>query len=532
MSKRPLLLGLGTLLAGVVLGALLVMGLRYVSGPDADTEVTRSSDAARTGSADVRRPTVQIGNPDPPPPLAMPELNSLNHLFRTVAARVTPTVVFIEVESPSDARSRELEEAHPFIQPRRFRRSAGSGVIISADGYIITNAHVIQSANRIGVLLNDKREYEAEVVGVDRTTDLAVIRAIDASGLPVATLGDSNQLEVGEWVLAVGNPFRLTSTVTAGIVSALGRQVDIIEDTYRIEDFIQTDAAINPGNSGGALVNMQGELVGIATAIATESGSYEGYGFAVPTRLVVRVAEDLIEFGDVQRGYLGVTIRGVTALDAQRQGLERIGGVVVDEVFSDGSAARAGLREGDIVLQVDGEAVDATSQFQSAIALRRPGETVTLSIWRRGSVRDIEADLIGRDDDIFRAWAAESGMRQPPPRSQPAPRGQAPQPEQRLFEPEPWGVGLRDLTDDDRYRFGVDAGAYVVYVRPGAPAAADGLPSQSVVVEIEGQEVRDARQAMQLLEQLATSSESALLRVRRADGVAAFYDLESPLVEG
>jgi serine protease Do len=530
MDRRSLFIGIGVLLAGVLLGAVLVFGLLSTQGPAAATEQAAETTSPDRADGTSRSPAVQIGNPDPPPPLAMPELNSLNQLFRGVASRVTPTVVFIEVESPSDVR-REFEEAHPFGPQRRFRRSAGSGVIISAEGYIVTNAHVISSANRISVLLNDKREFDADVIGVDPTTDLAVIRLLDADNLPVATIGDSDRLEVGEWVLAVGNPFRLTSTVTAGIVSALGRQVDIIDDSYRIEDFIQTDAAINPGNSGGALVNLQGEVVGIATAIATESGSYEGYGFAVPSKLVVRVATDLIEFGDVRRGYLGVQIRAVVASDARQHNLDRVQGVVVDQVVEEGAAALAGLRTGDILLAVDGVPVDAPNQFQSAIALRRPGDTVRLDVWRRGSVREIDAQLIGRDDEAFRAWAAQPSARTPlPSRPDRAPRDPG-QRDQRLFEPDPWGVGFRDLTSEDRQRFGVDGGAFVVYVRPGGPAAADGLPARTVVVEIEGEPVLSASQAQSMLEAVARAGETALLRVRRPDGLTAFYDLESPNFE-
>jgi serine protease Do len=528
MDKRSLFIGLGVLFAGVLLGVLMVIGFRSIAERNAGDVAEHSEQVAPQQRRDAARPsaTVQIGAADPQPAPAVPELMTLNSLFRGVAARVTPTVVFIEVESAADARSREFEETHPFLQPRRLRRSAGSGVIISAQGHVVTNAHVIAGANRIRVLLNDKREFDAEIIGTDQTTDLAVIRLLDADRLPVATLGNSDELEVGEWVLAVGNPFRLTSTVTAGIVSALGRQVDIIDDSFRIEDFIQTDAAINPGNSGGALVNLHAEVIGIATAIATESGSYEGYGFAVPTKLMTRVAQDLIEFGDVQRGYLGVEIRAVNAEDARRHGLEHIRGVVIEQVAETGAAAEAGLRPGDILLAVDGHDIDATNHFQSAIALRRPGDDVRLAVWRRGSLREVDARLIGRDDDAFRTWVAQSGVRPTPPRERQAPpEGQR---DERLFEPHAWGVGFRDLTPDDQQRFGVESGAYVVYVRPGGAAAADGLPPQTVVVEVEGEPVRSAAQAQSLLEQIGRQQASALLRVARPDGLTAFYDVEAP----
>lgn len=527
MDRRSLLIVLGVLLAGLALGSLLTLSFYGNAGPPAAVLPAEAATAVRVEPP----PAVQIGSPEPPEPAPI-ELLTLNQLFRGVAARVTPTVVFIEVEMPADARAREFEELHPFFQPRRFRRSAGSGVIISPEGYIVTNAHVIAGASRIRVLLNDKREFEAQVVGIDRTTDLAVIRVPRGEDLPVIALGDSDELEVGEWVLAVGNPFRLTSTVTAGIVSALGRQVDIIDDAFRIEDFIQTDAAINPGNSGGAVVNLRGQLVGIATAIATEGGAYEGYGFAVPVNLMRRVVTDLIEVGEVQRGFLGVEIRAVTADDANRHGLARISGVVVEQVVPEGAAARAGIRVGDILLAIDGREVDAPNQFQIGIALRRPGDPVRLQVWRRGSLREVQARLIGREDDAFRAWADQAGARLAPPREMPPP-GPFDQPEPHpyephLYEPEPYGVGLRDLTPAERERFGVAAGAFVAYVRPGGLAGIDGLPAQTVITEIEGRPIASAAEAQAALERAARRGDPALVRVVRPDGLTAFYDLEPP----
>ena len=276
---------------------------------------------------------------------------TLNRLFKHVAGQVTEAVVYIQVES--SGRDVPRDWFHNFEEDERGgrffrempRQSVGSGVLISDQGHIVTNHHVVDRATTILVTLSDKRQYEARLLGIDRSTDLAVLQ-IDPAGdhLPVVALGNSDEIQVGEWVLAVGNPFRLTSTVTAGIVSALGRQVNIIDDEFRIEDFIQTDAAINPGNSGGALVNLQGELVGVNTAIATESGSYEGYGFAVPVNLVERVVQDLIVYGEVQRGYLGVTIQGIDAGVARRLGLERIGGVYLERVEQGSAADRGGLR--------------------------------------------------------------------------------------------------------------------------------------------------------------------------------------------
>ncbi len=526
MDKRSIFIGIGVLIAGIVLGALVVTAVR----PDEPVR-GRSAAAPPLERVPVAEP-VRIGDQDPPPPEAVPELMSLNRLFKGVSRRVTPTVVFIEVETPADGRdgraSPDFDEWHPRVQPRRFRRSAGSGVIVSPRGYIVTNSHVVAGASRIRVLLNDKREFDAEVIGEDPTTDLAVIQLIDAADLPVATLGDSDEVEVGEWVLAVGNPFRLTSTVTAGIVSALGRQVDIIEDDFRIEDFIQTDAAINPGNSGGALVNLRGEVVGIATAIATESGSYEGYGFAVPVNLVTRVVTDLIAYGEVQRGYLGVEIRAVTADDAERMGLDRIAGVFVSKVADNGAAQRAGLRSGDVLLAINGQEIDAPNQFQSAIALRRPDEDIRLGVWRRGERRDFEARLIGRNDEALQSWVAEINGRNAPVLPEPETRMPEPFHDENLFELDVWGVGLRDLTEQEQAEFGVDGGAYVAFVRQGGAASADGLPAGTALTEIEGEPIASAEEATLVLDRIAEAGETALVRVLRSDGVVAYYDLESP----
>ena len=528
MPARQIAAGLGLLLVGLLAGAALMWWLE----PEPAAVPSRVVTATRT------EPMPVIGRRDDRPLTPLPELNGLNDRFREVAQRASDAVVFIQVESRVDARRGAPDDGfHDFVPPfgRDMRRSAGSGVVVSDEGYAVTNHHVVDGAERIRVLLNDKREFEAELVGSDPTTDLAVVRLLGLQKeepMPVVAIGDSDQVQVGEWVLAVGNPFRLTSTVTAGIVSALGRQVDIIEDRFRIEDFIQTDAAINPGNSGGALVNLRGEMVGVATAIATESGSYEGYGFAVPSNLVVRVAEDLIAYGTVRRGYLGVEIRAVTAADADALGLERIEGVLVSNVAEGAPAAAAGLRRGDVVLAVNGESVAAPNQFQSRIARLRPNDVLALDLWRGDEQIRVEAQLIGRDDDVFRQWA--SGMRRPArppapdPRPSPDPRlSPDPSPETyRSFDVDVWGLELRELTENERLRFGVGAGAYLSRVDPGGPAYADGLPEGVVVTEIENLPTPSAEAARAALEEFTQSGRPILLRAQRADGTAAFYELQ------
>ncbi|RPI46356.1 MAG: PDZ domain-containing protein, partial [Bacteroidetes bacterium] len=269
-------------------------------------------------------------------------------------------------------------------QPRpRPRMGAGSGVILDASGYIVTNNHVISNADEILVTLSNNRQYEGEVVGTDPSTDLALIR-IDENDLPYIPLVDSDELEVGEWVLAIGNPFNLTSTVTAGIISAKARNINIVRDQYAVESFLQTDAAINPGNSGGALVNLQGGLVGINTAIASPTGAYTGYGFAVPSNIVGKVVTDLMEYGVVRRGYLGVMIRNVDGEFARENNLDVSQGAYVDSVLENSAAQKAGLREGDVIISIEGREINRSAQLQEAVATHRPGEEIEMVADRNG----------------------------------------------------------------------------------------------------------------------------------------------------
>lgn len=318
--------------------------------------------------------------------------------LKNIANSVTPTVVYIETQ----VRSREVD-------PNTGEStSIGSGVLISADGFILTNHHVIADAveNSITVGLTNKRTYEARLVGSDPSTDLAVLK-IDATDLKHITIGNSDELEVGDWVMAVGNPFRLRSTVTAGIVSALGRDVAIINDRMRIESFIQTDAAINRGNSGGALVNAYGHLVGINTAIATENGAHQGYGFAVPINLAFKIARDLMEFGEVKRAYLGVQIVAVDQPRSEIAGLAEIRGVEVVNLVRGGSADKGGLRMRDIVLSVNGTEVNEANELQTRIAVMRPGDSVRLVVWREGRELTLSFALTGLENDSLRRWAGE-----------------------------------------------------------------------------------------------------------------------------
>lgn len=286
--------------------------------------------------------------------------------FTVVARKITDAVVTITA-----------------ISNTGLRMSSGSGVIVSADGYIITNDHVLEEGNRYEITLANKRTLNAYLIGSDTGTDLALLK-IEADNLTPFAFGNSDDVQVGEWVLAVGNPFDLNSTITAGIVSAKGRNINVLEDVGSVESFIQTDAVVNPGNSGGALVNTVGELIGINTAIMSESGSYEGYSFAIPSNLVQKVINDIRAFGKVQRADLGVNIKDINHAMAENLALSVIEGVYVTSVMNGSSAYEAGLRVGDVIVSVNGRRIDAVPQLQEQVALLRPGDRVGIEFFREG----------------------------------------------------------------------------------------------------------------------------------------------------
>lgn len=310
--------------------------------------------------------------------------------FEDAARQVTPAVVNVNaVFGPGEFTLAPMDmNFDPMARP------SGSGVIISDDGYIVTNQHVIEDATGIEVVLNDNQRYYAKLIGQDPSTDLALLK-IKAKNLPYLRYGNSDLIVPGEWVLAVGNPFDLNSTVTAGIVSAKARNIGILRDknNLQVEAFIQTDAAVNPGNSGGALVNLKGELIGINSAIATVTGSYSGYSFAIPVNLVQKIMDDLLEFGTVQRGLLGVEIRDVTARLAQDRGLDVVRGVYINRV-NDGSAADlSGIKSGDVITAIDGQDVGSVSELQELVARHRPGHTIQVTYRRSGAPKTVQTTL-------------------------------------------------------------------------------------------------------------------------------------------
>lgn len=332
-----------------------------------------------------------------------------------------------------------------FDDPRGGKPSegSGSGVIISPDGYIATNNHVIDKADKIEVTLDDKRKYTATLVGTDPSTDLALLKIDVKDKLAHISYGNSDEVKIGEWVLAVGNPFNLTSTVTAGIVSAKARNINILRDHYAIESFIQTDAAVNPGNSGGALVNLRGELVGINTAIASPTGSYSGYSFAVPATIVQKTMEDLLEFGEVQRALLGVSIADVTASLAEEKDLKNVRGVYIMAVNDGSAAAAAGLKEGDVIVKVNDLEVNSPSELQEQIARHRPGDQVTITYLRKGKEHSTKATLknkMGNTEVVKRETSAALKS---------------------------LGVDLREVSAEEKEDLGINGGVKITNVKPG-----------------------------------------------------------------
>ncbi len=279
------------------------------------------------------------------------------------------------------------------------QEGSGSGVIVSNDGYIVTNNHVVDKSAEIEITLNDKRTFKAKLIGSDANTDIALLK-IDAVNLPVIKFGNSDLLKVGEWVLAVGNPFNLTSTVTAGIVSAKARNINIINSQLKIESFIQTDAAVNPGNSGGALVNTRGELVGINTAIASQTGTYAGYAFAVPVSIVEKVVADLQKFGVVQRAVLGVEISDITDKFSKEKNLKTMEGAYVGKVVDMSSAKAAGIKEGDIINNINGIQVKSVAELQEQIGRYRPSDKITITVVRNNSVVTLDVQLKNRQGNM------------------------------------------------------------------------------------------------------------------------------------
>lgn len=369
------------LFAVASLGGLVAVGITKIFDNSSSSTVFTENYAARYASL------AEVGkHPD----------------FVEVADLVTPTVVHILTTIDVQQQPSDPFDFFNFQGPIGPRTASGSGVIISQDGYIVTNNHVIEGATKITVVLNDKREFAAELLGRDPNTDMALLR-INEKNLPFAVIGNSDEVKVGQWVLAVGNPFNLTSTVTAGIVSAKGRNLNLLRDPrkpesqYSIESFIQTDAAVNPGNSGGALVTAEGKLVGINTAIASQTGQYAGYAFAVPSNLMKKIIDDLLKYGEVQRGFLGVSIQDVNGQLADKEGLKEVRGIFVARVNPNSAAEEAGIKDKDVIIKIGEVAVNSSSELQEQIGKLNPGDKIKVTVVRDGKEKVFEVTLKNKD---------------------------------------------------------------------------------------------------------------------------------------
>ena len=509
MVKKYVVASLILVTVGIIVGALLVSSVG--SGIDL---------GFAAGSGDVA-----IGGPAP---IAVqnPAVKALSDNFAAVSKAVGPSVVTVTTTiSAKERQDRMPRDFFHFFGPDlqnpnqepQPTQGSGSGVILTADGYIATNNHVVEGAveGGIQVSLNDKVFYKAKLVGTDPSTDLAVIK-VDAKGLAPAALGNSESVQVGEWVVAIGNPLGLTSTVTAGIVSAIGRNINIIQNEYGIESFIQTDAAINPGNSGGALVNMKGEVIGINTAIATTNSMYQGYGFAIPVDILKTVAGDLIKYGEVRRGYIGVSIKNLDQKDANALGMKEPKGVWVQTLVEGGAAEAAGIKKMDVILSIDGHEVNQPNELQSYIATHHAGEEVTLRVFRDGKTFEKKVVLRPRKQDAVAA--REDGSK--------SDREESVQKSPQSVNFEKLGFGVRALTPAELKNLKIEKGVLVSELKPFGEAANRRMRKDDVILEIDRKPVSSPAEVKRIIEG-HKPGDSILLWVGR-DETRSYLTVEIP----
>jgi len=493
MKAKGIIGAASLLIIGVLFGAVLVSGFGLV----------------RPSLADVN-----LGAKEPPVNLDA-DASSFSQSFIEVAETVTPTIVQISVVS-------ERENPHgdwfffPFKDMPQEQRGSGSGIIISEDGYIITNNHVVENASKVSVGLYDKRRFDATVIGTDPLTDLAVVK-IDAENLPVAYLGDSDNLKVGQWVMAIGNPLSLSSTVTAGIVSAIGRgQLGLIRDSYGVENFIQTDAAINPGNSGGALVDLSGSVIGVNSAIASGGGgTYIGYGFAIPINLAKAVAKDLIAHGKVSRGYIGVNIGEVDNAIAKSLGMDKPRGIIIQGIVEGGAASESDLKAGDVILKIDEREVNRPNELQSYVAAKTAGTIVTLTLFRDGEEIEREITLKKRD--------TETSIE---PTSNKTNEGSSEESSSSTASFDGIGLTVKNLTDKERTDFDVENGVIITDVRAFSRSEDQRLFAGLVIVEADKTPVKDVEVLSDMIE--SKKGSALLIKVIDNQGNTRFIGLEIP----
>jgi serine protease Do len=505
--KRRLLYGAGALTA-IAAVFVLTMGLTF-------------------GKIGESKKNVKLGAAAPPISHVSPSVQELSNAFTTVAKAVTPAVVQIRVtstpkavnvpnggNSPNDMFKFFFGPDFPFHnfnmpqgKPEP-EQALGSGVIVSPDGYIITNNHVVQGADDDGikVTLLDRRTFHAKLIGRDPTTDVAVIK-IDGSDLPYVALGNSDSVNVGEWVVAVGNPFGLDYTVTQGIISALGRQINIIRNKYGIEDFIQTDAVINPGNSGGPLVDLYGRVVGINTAIATNTGSYEGYGFAIPINIARHVATDLIDHGKVLRPYIGVAIGEIDQTTAKALGLKEPGGVLVQSVESNSPAEKGGIKSGDVILKFDGTKIDHANQLQALVASKAPGDKADVEIVREGKTEDKTVVLQERNGEDF---ASNTGGG-----------------ENSSANLSSLGLSVQSADKTTLDNYDAKHGVVVTSVLPASEAFNRGLQQGDLITDVDNKPVNSTEDLEKIVD-AHKPGDALLFRVKTKDKVNEYLALEIP----
>lgn len=495
--KRSFIGGAALILIGILFGAVLVSGFGWV----------------RPNFADVK-----IGNDKPPisSTINQADIKSFNDAFVQVAESVTKSIVQISVVSEvKNERGDRWRFFFPFDNERK-TMSGGSGVIISKDGYILTNNHVVENATQVSVGLVDKRKFDAVVVGTDPLTDLAVIK-IDVDDLDAAYLGDSDKIRVGEWVMAIGNPLALASTVTAGIISAKGRSLDLIENNAGVEYFIQTDAAINPGNSGGALVDLNGAVIGINTAIATNgmSSNYIGYGFAIPINLAKSVAEDLIANGKISRGYIGVSISDIDASTAKALGMDRPQGVMIQDIVEDGAASKEDIKPGDVILEIDGIEVNQSNELQSQVARKRAGDRIKLTLFRDGDKIERYVTLKAPESEDEAKPISNNKKKAP----------QSPD-EAKEIKFENVGLSVRNLTSNEYDSYKVENGVLVTNVERFSVASEQRLFQGLVITEVNREKIGTVEEFEKIINN--KKGEAVLLKVVDKNATTRIVGIDIP----
>ncbi len=443
---------------------------------------------------DNREKTMIVQNREPASTVSLKAGLDSSTDFTFAAEKTVNAVVNVKTESMIEYRNPiyEFFYGDRYQGDREPSIGIGSGVIITADGYIVTNNHVIENSEKVSVTLNDKREFIAKVVGTDHSTDIALLK-IDTEGLPFITFGNSDALKIGEWVLAVGNPFDISSTVTAGIISAKGRSIPIIDDNYRIESFIQTDASVNRGNSGGALVNLRGEMIGINTAILSPTGGNVGISFAIPSSIVQKVVKDLIEFGTVQRAIMGVQIQDIDAELAKKENLDQLTGVYVTEVNENSAAKEAGIEAGDIIMQINDITIKSPSELQELVGRYRPGDKIKVTVKRKDKMKQFDVTLrnLQGDTSVVKAGTYETIL----------------------------GAKVVELTDQEKAKLGIKNGVKITELQEGK-LRDEGVKPGFVITQVNNQAVYSVKE----LEKIFNSLKGGVyIEGVYQNGVVAYY---------